>query len=315
MELVGKSRICEIKMKSSLLLVGGAGTLGSDLIPVLAMDFDLYVLDNFSNAVTKKDEISTYAHLVNCDASEEDLLTKIFEEIQPNNVIFLATSMSKAEEIAYNSNVRAMHNVIKSSEKTSLPFIIYIQSFLTRNTSNPINETTEIEAKDSYSIWKLGAELLLNDYNGRHCTVVLSSVISPKLNVGAIPAFASRILKKEHIKVTNTYRDYLNPSDFTNFMGKILASESVPNKLVVGSGAPVKTLEILRKVCDALGVDLNDISYEEIESKSSDPKFISLDSKLVSHKFDISFSDDFDASIQNTVKNFIENLPVIRLHH
>ena len=302
-------------MKNRLLVVGGAGTLGSDLIPILIEEYDLFVLDNFSSAVMRKDEISKYAKVIDIDASREDLLSKIFEEIRPTIVIFLATSMSKTEEIAYNANIKAMHSVIKSAEETSLPFIVYIQSFLTRSTSNPISETTEIEAKDSYAVWKLGAELLLNDYKGRQCTVVLSSVISPKLNVGAIPAFASRILKKEHIKVTNTYRDYLNPSDFTSFIKKILASESVPNKLIVGSGAPVKTLDILRKVSDALNVDMKDVSFEEIESKPSDPKLITLDSTLVSHEFEISFSHEFDASIKKTVENFIENSPVIRLHH
>lgn len=302
-------------MKGKLLLVGGAGTLGSDLVPVLIKEYELSVLDNFSSAVMRKDEILNHAKVIEVDASREDLLSKVFEEIQPTSVIFLATSMSKTEEIAYNANVRAMHSVIKSAEKTSLPFIIYIQSFLTRNTSNPISETTEIEAKDSYAVWKLGAELLLNDYKGRHCTVVLSSVISPKLNVGAIPAFTSRILKKEHIKVTNTYRDYLNPLDFTNLIRKILATANVPNKLVVGSGAPVKTMDILRKVSAALNVDLKDVSFEEIESKPSDPKFITLDSSRTSHEFAMSFSHEFDISIKATVDNFIEYTPVIRLHH
>jgi len=302
-------------MKNRLLLVGGAGTLGSDLIPILIEEYELYILDNFSSAVLRKNEISNLARVIELDVSKEDLLSKVFEEIQPTSVIFLATSMSKTEEIAYNANVKAMHNVIKSAEKTSLPFIIYIQSFLTRNTSSPINETTEIEAKDSYAVWKLGAELLLNDYKGRKCTVVLSSVISPKLNVGAIPAFASRIMKKEHIKVTNTYRDYLNPSDFTALIKKILTSTSVPNKVVVGSGAPVKTLDILRKVSDALNVDVNEVSFEEIESKPSDPKFITLDSTLVIHEFEISFSHEFDVSIKKTVANFIDDSPAIRLHH
>jgi nucleoside-diphosphate-sugar epimerase len=302
-------------MKNRLLLVGGAGTLGSDLVPILAKDYELYTLDNFSSAIMTKDEISKHAKVIESDASREDLLIKIFEEIQPSCVIFLATSMSKSEEIAYNSNVKAMHNVIKSAEMTSLPFIVYIQSFLTRSNSIPISESSQIEAKDSYSVWKLGSELLLNDYKGKHCTIVLSSVISPKLNVGAIPAFISRILKREHIRVTNTYRDYLNPSDFIDFTKRILASDNVPKKLVVGSGHPVKTLEILRKVSAAMNVDVKDVSFEEVESKPSDPKFISLDSTLASDEFKISFSHDFDASIVKTVDNFINNLPAIRLHH
>ena len=60
---------------------------------------------------------------------------------------------------------------------------------------------------------------------------------------------------------------------------------------------------------------LKDVSFEEIESKPSDPKLIILDSTLASHEFAMSFSHEFDISIKATVDNFIENTPEIRLHH
>jgi nucleoside-diphosphate-sugar epimerase len=301
--------------KLSLILVGGAGTLASDLLPILKNDFDLNVIDDFSSSVLHEKEVEKYAKVERIDASDETLLKLVFERVQPDSVIFLATSMSKVEKIAFGSNIKAMNNVIQSAETTSLPLIVYIQSFLTRKTDDPISEITEIEAKDSYSVWKLGAELLLNDYKGMHSTVILSSVVSPRLNVGAIPAFASRILKNELIKVTKTYRDYLNPIDFTNFINKLLAQTTPPKKIVVGSGSPLATVEILKKVCVALDRDLSSIRFEEIEPKNSDPKMITLDSSLAKKEFEVDFGTNFDEAIKKTVENYLINTPQVRLHH
>lgn len=302
-------------MKSKILLIGGAGTLGSDLIPVLSTNNDLFVIDNLLSSVLNRTTISDYADFFEVDAANSTDFSTTFRLIQPDVVIFLATSMSADQRIAYDSNVGALKNLISCAESENLPKIIYVQSFLTRNTAFPISESSTYEAKDSYSTWKLAAELLLASYSGQHTTVILSSVISPCLNVGAIPAFTSRILKNEHIKVTNSQRDYLNPEDFINFMSRLINSEVWNSCLVVGTGIPTSTSLILKEVCSALGRSLESVSFEEIEPAVSDPKVVSLDSSRVQRDFGLTFSSDFSKSIKATVDNFIQTNPVVRLHH
>ena len=77
----------------------------------------------------------------------------------------------------------------------------------------------------------------------------------------------------------------------------------------------MSTSRILEEVCLALGQTLESVSFEVIEPAASDPKVVSLDSRLVQRDFGLTFSSDFSKSIKATVDNFIQTNPVVRLHH
>jgi len=214
---------------------------------------------------------------------------------------------------SYESNVLGMANTIKAAEQTGKPYLIYIQSFLTRNCESTITVDSPVEAKDSYAMWKLTAEYLLSSYSGSSTTLVLASVLSPRLSVGAIPAFIKRIQNNETIKVTDTLRDYITSEVFISGLQTLLANE-LKNKIeVLGSRTPIKTVEIFKKTASALGKKIDSINYEVIQPIRSDPKCISIENTLLAANK--SEGQNIDISVNDVVVTFTSSRKNVRLHH
>ena len=299
--------------KTKILLIGGAGTLGSDFLDANLNDYELLVIDNFSESALTEDEVRNKVQCLNASVADELAILRAFEEFKPNVVIYLATTLSNDQRRAYESNLLGMANSIKAAEQTTQPMFIYIQSFLTRKSDETITSKSPIEAKDSYSAWKLAAEFLLTSYSGKKTTLILASVLSPRLSIGAIPAFVRRIQAKEQIQVTNTFRDYIDPKTFIYGMKQIIGSTSDQDVIVLGSNDSKSTFEILEKTATALDLTLHQIDYKLIEPKLSDPKKITLEN---SQFLGITIpQSEIEQCIQKIVKNLLNSNQQLRSHH
>lgn len=195
--------------KTRVLLLGGAGTLGSDIINAKLSKYEFFVIDDFSESALTESEVQEKTAHRKFSVANEAKMLQTFQDFKPDAVIYLSTTLSSDPIRSFESNVLGMVNTIKAAESTTLPKIIYIQSFLTRRSDSVIDCKSSVEAKDAYSIWKSTAEYLLRSYKGRKTTMILASVVSPKLTVGAIPAFLRLIERKESIKVTDTFETIL----------------------------------------------------------------------------------------------------------
>lgn len=254
--------------------------MGSDILDANLPDYELFVIDNFSESALAEDEIQGKISYRNMSVADERELTQIFQEFRPEVVLYLATTLSKDQLRAYQSNVLGVANTIKAAEQSGRPYIIYIQSFLTRNCESTITIDSPVEAKDPYSTWKLAAEYLLGSYLGISTTLILASVLSARLNVGAIPAFIKRINNNEPIKVTDTFRDYINSDCFISALNKLIGADKKPRITTLGSKIPISTEEILKKTALAIGKDLNTINYEIVPPIASDPKNIAIEDSI-----------------------------------
>jgi nucleoside-diphosphate-sugar epimerase len=260
-----------------IVLIGGAGTLGSDILNMELENCELFVIDDFTESVLTEEEVKHKCNYKNMSIADELTMTKFFQDFKPDLVLYLATTISKNEWRNFESNVLGMANTIKAAEKTNFPRLVYFQSFLTRKSDSIINASSTFDVKDSYSIWKLAAELLLKNYAGEKTTVILASVLSPKLSVGAIPAFLDLLNNNKKIIVTETHRDYIDIKTFISGINSIIQQKNPPEILVLGSGAPISTLEILKSIALKCQKDLSKIDFAVIQPKSSDPKYVCLD--------------------------------------
>ena len=138
-----------------VLLVGGAGTLGSDILASNLPNFTFFVVDYFKESTLTEVEVAKYCDYKNANAADYVSVQEVFSKFNPNVVIYLATTVSNDQNRALESNVLGLKNVITESTINNFPHLIYIQSFLTRETNQPITEKTPKGAHDSYSIWKL----------------------------------------------------------------------------------------------------------------------------------------------------------------
>lgn len=298
------------------MLVGGAGTLGSDILASNLPDFTFFVVDDFKESTLTESEVARYCEYKNANLADYAAVRDVFLKFRPNVVVYLATTVSNDQNRALESNILGLKNIIIEATNNNFPHVIYIQSFLTRETIQPINEKTPKAAHDSYSTWKLASELLLSSYQGKKTTIILSSVISPLISVGAIPAFAKKILANEPIIITKTFRDYLDPQSFIDALKIVMIEDIDISELVIGSGIEIATEEILRQVALRLGINSDKLNFTLIEPKPSDPKKVTLDSSLFQELTDWKPS----LALENQIIKIIDNLKLnkefsVRLHH
>jgi nucleoside-diphosphate-sugar epimerase len=302
--------------KYRVLLVGGAGTLGSDILSSNLPNFTFFVIDDFKESTLTEIEVSKYCEYKNANAADRVAVQEVFLKFKPNVVIYLATTVSKDENRALESNVLGLKNVITEATNTDFPHVIYIQSFLTRETNQPITEKTPKAAHDSYSTWKLAGEFLLSSYHGKKTTIILSSVISPLISVGVIPAFVKKILANDPITITKTSRDYLNPQSFIDALEIIIVDKLEISEIVIGSGIEITTEEILRQVSLGLGIDSDQLKFALMDPKPGDPNRITLDSYLFQELTDWKPG----LALGKHISKIIDNLKLkkefsVRLHH
>ena len=299
-----------------VLLVGGAGTLGSDILASNLSNFTFFVIDDFKESTLTEIEVAKYCDYKNANAADYVAVREVFLKFKPNVVIYLATTVSNDQNRALESNVSGLKNVIAESTINNFPHVIYIQSFLTRETNQPITEKTPKAAHDSYSTWKLAGEFLLSSYQGKKTTIILSSVISPLISVGAIPSFAKKVLANDPITITKTTRDYLDPQSFIHALEIVMTGDLDISEIVIGSGIEITTEVILRQVSLGLGVDSDKLNFAVIDPKPSDPKRVTLDSSLFQELTDWKPG----LALEKQINKIIDNLKLkkefsVRLHH
>lgn len=299
-----------------VLLIGGAGNLGFEIISKPNKDVIYAVVDDFSSSAATKDEISIHSEIVvDGDVSDLDQLHGPFDQFRPTDVYYLATNLGTDQRKQFDSNVYGLKNTMTLGEKFGQPHIYYFQSFLTRDADQVIDEYSNIQALDSYSAWKLAGELLLRSYTGPHTNIILGSVLTPRLNLGLIPTLITRIAKGQSVSITPSTRDYVSPSDFRDSLMKILWSEKNPQTLVLGSEISISSEAILLLLCDILKVDINSLDVSFAKMTASNPASI----KLRRSEFFESLPDVHGAAVRASLENLVlfhsQGNSAIRQHH
>lgn len=297
-----------------ICIIGGLGTLGGDIIDAYQELHEILVIDDGKESSLEEEVLPKNVKCLISNIARADLIQNALIEFDPDFVLFLATTVSRDQKRGLES-VIGMQNVIGIANQSSKFPILYIQSFLTRDPVEPISTSSGISIKDSYSVWKYASELLLSEYTGKKMTVILSSVVSPRITIGAIPAFTKKILANEKLSITNTYRDYLTPSDFITFLDSVIKKEKWPLVCTVGSSKSVSTIEIAKAVAKALGREFDDIDYDLVSPKSTDPDKIVFDTTLAENYFDWSPRGHIEIAIGDCVTQIVSSNKSLRQHH
>jgi nucleoside-diphosphate-sugar epimerase len=303
-----------LNLEMRICIIGGLGTLGGDVIDAYQELHEILVIDDAKESSVEEDVLPKNVKCLITNVASADLLENALKEFDPDVVLFLATTLSRDQTRGLES-VIGMQNVIRIANDTSKFPILYIQSFLTRDPVEPISASSGISIKDSYSVWKYASELLLNEYTGKKMTVILSSVVSPRITIGAIPAFTKKILANEKLSITNTHRDYLTPRDFMTFLDSVLEKENWPLVCAVGSATSVSTIEIAEAVAKALGREFEGIDFDLVSPKSTDPDKIVFDNTVAENYFDWSPRGHIETAIRDCVTQIVSSNKSLRQHH
>ena len=200
-------------MSSKILITGGAGCLGSNLIEhFFPKGHEICVIDNF--ATGKKEVVPQQDRLTVIEGcvSDKQLVKKTFANFEPDYVIHSAAAYKDPNDWIEDSktNILGTINVVKESVESEVKRIVNFQTALCygRPSTIPIPVDHMTNPFTSYGISKTAAEAYLLNAELPTISLRLANICGPRLSIGPIPTFYSRLKAEKNCFCSETVRDF-----------------------------------------------------------------------------------------------------------
>lgn len=302
----------------TLLITGGAGTLGSDFLDYWESrpEFEqLILVDNFSQAAIPEDiKTPKNVELINLDCTDEEALTSLISKFQPRAILHFASSMESGVAGFY-SNILTILATINAATATIKPRIFFPQSFLARDCSQVISDRNGIAPQGGdYPIFKSLCEQYLQAYAGDYVVGVISTTLSPRLSIGPVPAFTKRLSSESPISISDTFRDYVSPRVVVEGILMALREDFQDSQIVLASGVSRSTLEIYRAVLKHLQI-VRSPEPRVVQPGPGDPSVIKLQPSPVLVSLGWNPLEDLEKSLVNCIDASLKSTLTVRQHH
>jgi nucleoside-diphosphate-sugar epimerase len=250
--------------KMRLLITGGAGCLGSNLIENwLPQGHEIFVIDNF--ATGKREVVPSVNGLSVCEGSVGDaaLVQMCFDRFRPEVVIHAAASYKDPDNWQEDAltNVVGSLNVVKAAESYGVKRLINLQTALCygRPKQLPIPVDHSLAPFTSYGITKTAGEQLMLLSKIPTLSLRIANVTGPRLAIGPIPTFYKRLKAGQKCFCSDTSRDFIHMNDFLDFMDQAVAEDAPIGIFNISSGEAHSIKEIFDLVAQHLQIPLGDV--------------------------------------------------------
>lgn len=283
-----------------LLVTGGAGCLGSNLIErYLPQGHEILVIDNF--ATGKREVVPAVAGLEVVEGSVADaaLVNECFVRFKPTHVIHSAAAYKNPSDWTEDTrtNVLGSINVAKAALASGVERIVNFQTALCygRPQRVPIPVDAPTAPFTSYGISKTAGEAYLLNAGLPAVSLRLANICGPRLAIGPIPTFYKRLKAGQSCFCSDTVRDFLDMEDFFALMDRAL-EPGAPNgvfNVSTGQGSTIKD------VFDAVAayLDLPDASAPVVPAGADDVPAVVLDPSATEDAFGWRAQHDFKETI------------------
>lgn len=245
-----------------LLITGGAGTLGRNIIEHLAPQTELiYVIDNFTTSgASDVPEISNVTVQEGSIASLNDL-SKAFISAEPTHVIHCAASYKDPQDWRgdIETNVSGAVNLSRLSDDYKVARLISIQTVLCygRPSALPITIDAPLRPESSYAISKVAGDQFLALGLTPFVSLRVGNVVSPGLAIGPIPTFYQKLKQEQPVTVSTSIRDFLDIKDFLSALDLVMNLQAPTGAFNISSGEGASMQQIFDIVAAYLEVDAN----------------------------------------------------------
>lgn len=266
-----------------ILITGGAGCLGSNLIEYwLPKGREILVIDNFetgSRAVVP-DGIHGLT-VVEGTIADRACVDEAFDRFRPTHVVHAAAAYKDPndwrEDIA--TNVAGTANVVEASRRAGVKRFVNFQTALCYGAPQQVPVPVDHPCRPvaSYGISKTAGEQYVALSGLSYVSLRLASVIGPRLAIGAIPTFYTRLKAGKSVFCTTAVRDFLDMADFLGFMDKAIAEDAAVGIYNLGPGVGHSIKDVLAAVAAATGiamppqVDVRPVGSDDVETVVLDP--------------------------------------------
>ena len=298
-----------------VLVVGGAGYIGSHMVKMLAKSgFDVTVFDNLS---TGYKSLVKYGKLVIGDLADRPLLEKLFSEHNFQSVIDFAAFSLVGESVSepakyYRNNVANTLNLLDVMVQYKVMHLVFSSTAATYGNPvyTPIDEQHQQVPINPYGASKLMVERLLQDYakayglNSVALRYFNACGADPELELGEmhdpethlIPLVLQsasgrlssiRIFGQDYPTQDGTcIRDYIHVQDLCSAhqlaMAAMLSSTLTGAECFnLGNGAGFTVQQIINVSKDIVGKDGYTINVQQADRRDGDPAELVADARKV----------------------------------
>lgn len=284
-----------------IIITGGAGCLGSNLIEYwLPKGHQIFVIDNFTTG--KREVVPKITGLTVREGSIADatVVEESFAAFQPEIVIHAAASYKNPDDWVEDSltNVIGSAHVAQAAKRYNVSRLIYFQTALCygRPQKLPIPPDHPTAPFTSYGITKTAGEQLSMLSGIPTLSLRIANVTGPRLAIGPIPTFYKRLQAGQKCFCSDTWRDFLDMSDFLSFMDLAIQSAAPVGIYNLASGQSHSIKEIFDLVTDFLGLDRQDVPI--VPPAADDVPIVTLDPSATYSDFGWKIETCFEETIR-----------------
>jgi UDP-glucose 4-epimerase len=244
-----------------LLITGGAGCLGSNLIEEhLAQGDEILIIDNFATGSREALTASPRLEIIDGTIADRRLVDAAFTRFAPTHVIHSAASYKEPndwrEDVA--TNITGTINTVEAARNVGVERFVYLQTALCygRPERVPIPVEHPTRPFTSYGISKTAGEAYLAISDLPWVSLRLANITGPRLAIGPIPTFYKRLRCGQECFCSDAIRDFLDISDFLALMRIVLRDDAPIGIFNVSTGEGHTIAEVFNTIVACLGITL-----------------------------------------------------------
>jgi UDP-glucose 4-epimerase len=292
-----------------LLITGGAGCLGSNLIErYFPQGHEICVIDNF--ATGKREVVPPRQGLTVVDGSiaDEALVKRTFEAFKPTHVVHSAAAYKDPTDWAEDAatNVIGAIHVAKVAAEHKVQRFVNFQTALCygRPKAVPIGVQQPTAPFTSYGISKTAGEAYLVQSGLPVVSLRLANICGPRLAIGPIPTFYKRLKAAQNCFCSETTRDFLDMSDFFVLMDNVLREDAPTGVFNVSTGEGRTIHDVFVAVANYLGIVPPDVPV--VPAGQDDVPQVVLDPSATHEAFGWCAKVSFEDTIANQLRWYDE---------
>lgn len=241
-----------------VLITGGAGCLGANIVDRWrGSGRTILVVDNFTTS-RREALAGADVEIVEGDVADAGLVDAVFDRFRPDLVLHSAASYKDPNDWRTDLRVNAIGsvNVVEASRRTGVKRFVNFQTALCygRPERTPIPATAPTRPFTSYGVSKTAGEAVVLASVLNAVSLRLGNVTGPRLSIGPIPTFYTRLKAGKSCFCSATTRDFLDMEDFFALLERAVAEDAPRGVFNVSTGEGRTIKDVFDAVAAILGV-------------------------------------------------------------